>query len=206
MTTTPEVIRLREDWLLQLAALMQPAMVGAAKLEFPKYRVACGFPSRGGLANKKRVVGQCWSASASADRHAEILITPLESNPEKVASTLAHELIHACLPNAGHKAPFARAAKALGFTSPWTQTPETEEFWAWVRPLLAQLPAYPHGALSAMSPVAAPKPQKGRLLKASCFCDYTVRVTRKWVDEVGAPHCPLHGEMTVEGAQDDGED
>lgn len=205
-TTTADVIRLREAWLLKLAELMQPAMIGAARLEFPQYRVTCGFPSRGGLAKKKRVVGQCWSAKASSDRHAEIFVTPLEDNPEEVASTLAHELIHACLPEAGHKAPFARAAKALGFKAPWTSTPETDEFWAWVRPLLAQMPAYPHGRLHDMAPVAAPKPQKGRLLKAECACGYTVRITRKWVVEAGPPHCPQHGAMCVDLGDDAGEE
>lgn len=43
-----------------------------------------------------------------------------------------------------------------------------------------------------------PKPQTGRLRKACCSeCGYTVRVTAKWV-EVGPPHCPNHGAMTVE--------
>ena len=27
---------------------------------------------------------------------------------------------------------------------------------------------------------------------------YRIKPTKKWVDEVGAPGCPIHGEMTVE--------
>ena len=50
-----------------------------------------------------------------------------------------------------------------------------------------------------MTAVAAPKKQSSRLLKAECeSCGYTVRVTRKWVDQVGAPHCPTHGEMSLD--------
>jgi len=53
-----------------------------------------------------------------------------------------------------------------------------------------------------------PPKQSTRLLKAACehrdegadACGYTVRVTRKWVDQLGAPHCPVHGAMEVEGA------
>lgn len=53
-----------------------------------------------------------------------------------------------------------------------------------------------------------PPKQTTRLLKAACAhqdegedaCGYTVRVTRKWVDQLGAPHCPVHGAMEVEGA------
>lgn len=44
---------------------------------------------------------------------------------------------------------------------------------------------------------AKPK-QSTRLKKCECGeCGYTVRVTQKWLD-VGAPHCPEHGEMTAE--------
>lgn len=195
------VIELREAWLNDLVNLVRPHMEQAAGLTFPALRVSCGFPSRGGASGK--VIGQCWAAAASADAHAEIFITPLEDQPEAVASTLVHELIHACLPTAGHRAPFARAAKAVGFKAPWKATPETDAFWAWVRPLVDQLPPYPHGRLNAMSAVAAPKPQKARLLKAECeACGYTVRVTRKWLDEAGAPLCPCNREpMTCEGAQ-----
>lgn len=208
MFKRPHIIALREDWLSQLAKLVQPFMETSCKLEFPDFRVSCGFPSRGGKSGK--VVGECWSAAASSDRHAEIFITPLEDRPDAVASALVHEMIHAALPRAGHRAPFQRAAKTLGFEAPWKSTPETEVFWAWVRPLIAQLPPYPHGKLTAMTAVAAPKPQKGRLLKAECGeCGYTVRVTRKWIDEAGAPICPCNMlAMTCEGvaAGEDGEE
>lgn len=39
-----------------------------------------------------------------------------------------------------------------------------------------------------------------RLRKCECGeCGYVARVTSKWIDEVGAPHCPNHGAMNVEG-------
>lgn len=53
---------------------------------------------------------------------------------------------------------------------------------------------------------AKPK-QSTRMLKASCTgdndgapCGYTVRLSKKWAQELGAPGCPVHGAMTVEGA------
>lgn len=54
-----------------------------------------------------------------------------------------------------------------------------------------------------------PPKQSTRLLKAICgdagsdgeHCGYTVRITRKWVEELGAPHCPVHGSMEVEGIE-----
>lgn len=52
----------------------------------------------------------------------------------------------------------------------------------------------------------AKKKQSTRMLKAACdaqgddgaACGYTVRLTKKWASELGA-HCPLHGQMAVEG-------
>jgi hypothetical protein len=35
-----------------------------------------------------------------------------------------------------------------------------------------------------------------RLIKCECpECGYVCRTTQKWLDDVGAPHCPEHGEM-----------
>jgi hypothetical protein len=41
----------------------------------------------------------------------------------------------------------------------------------------------------------AANPARTRLLKAICGdCAYTVRVTRRWLDELGAPLCPCNRE------------
>lgn len=38
-----------------------------------------------------------------------------------------------------------------------------------------------------------------RLIKCECAnCGYVCRTTRTWLDDVGPPHCPDHGEMGVE--------
>jgi len=38
-----------------------------------------------------------------------------------------------------------------------------------------------------------------RMIKCECLeCGYVCRTTRTWLDEVGAPHCPEHGEMGVQ--------
>lgn len=45
----------------------------------------------------------------------------------------------------------------------------------------------------------APKKQTTRLLKVTCTeCGYPARVTRKWLDDKGPPHCPDHGQMAAE--------
>ncbi|HCF6730452.1 TPA: hypothetical protein NII60_000284 [Pseudomonas aeruginosa] len=44
----------------------------------------------------------------------------------------------------------------------------------------------------------AKKKQSTRLKKVECSeCGYVARVTQKWLDKSGPPHCPEHGEMTV---------
>src|SRR5215831_5150858 len=80
-------IQLREDWLNRLAKGFMAHIAEAAGLTFPPVRVTCGFPSRGGeMGGKTRVRGQCWSAEASEDRHAEIFISPVEAEVETVAA------------------------------------------------------------------------------------------------------------------------
>lgn len=210
MTTAPtaNVAKLREAWLTDLARSYEPHLQDMAAGQLPKYRVTCGFPSSGGMMGKKsRVRGECWSASASADGHAEIFISPVEDDRDTIAAILAHEMVHAIFPQAGHKGPFVKAMKNLGHVAPFTTSNATDEFFGWARPLINAVGDYPHAQLLAMSRVGAKKKQTSRLIKAECdACGYTVRVTRKWVDQAGAPHCPQHGAMIVEGADDAGDD
>lgn len=51
-----------------------------------------------------------------------------------------------------------------------------------------------------------PKKQKTRMLKCECAeCGYTVRTARKWLEQAGAPLCPIegHGVMEHEPLGDD---
>lgn len=189
-------IALREDWLNQLARAFMAHITDITGLAFPPVRVTCGFPSRGGeMGGKTRVRGQCWSADASEDKHAEIFISPVEADDETVAAILAHELVHASIPEAGHGKPFQRAMAKLGHVAPFTTATATQVFWDWARPHLEAVGPYPHAMLLAMRPVAAPKKQVARMLKCTCMeddCGYSVRGARKWLLEVGFPICPKH--------------
>lgn len=205
---TVNVTAQREAWLAGLAAAFQPVLEDRAALTFPPYRVTCGFPSKGGeMGRKTRVRGQCWAAIASEDRHAEIFVSPVEDDAATIAAILAHEMIHAALPQAGHKGPFQSAARAIGHKAPFTSSEPTPEFMAWAGPLIDAAGPYPHKRLNAFAAVGARKKQKARLLKAECeACGYTVRVTRTWVVQAGPPHCPVDGPMTVDLGDEDGEE
>ena len=115
-----------------------------------------------------------------------------------MADILGHELIHAAVgPKVGHKGIFRTLATDLGLIGKMTATVGGEKYIALVAPFLEQLGPYPHGELDAKAgPV---KPQTTRLIKVQCpMCEYTARITRKWLDDPGAPFCPTHSEQMEE--------
>src|SRR3546814_18282994 len=64
----------------------------------------------------------------------------------------------------------------------------------------------PHARLDTDGESTAPKKQKTRMLKCECAeCGYTVRTARKWLEQAGAPLCPIedHGQMSHEPLDDD---
>jgi hypothetical protein len=129
-----------------------------------------------------------------------VLIRPDQSDPIVVAAILAHELVHAAVGlECGHKGAFRKVATRIGLEGKMTATWPGAAFKSNVAPILAAVGPLPHAALGFGASSAPPK-QKTRLLKAERGdCGYTVRVTRKWVDDAGAPHCPKHGAMQVDG-------
>jgi len=186
----------REEWL-QAATEELRILFKQCGDEIPtQVRSSCGFPSKSALSNKNRRIGECWSARASADSHAEIFISPTISESSRVLDILAHELIHAVHPNAGHGKAFKRTATAIGLEGKMTATVAGEKFKAWAQPVLERLGQYPHADLV---PSNAQKKQTTRMLKCVCTeCGYTVRVAGKWLADMGAPHCPEHGQMDTE--------
>lgn len=186
--------RNREDWLANLARGLGPWFADLG-YPIPAVRFAIGFPSSG---KRGRVIGECWSADSSADGTHEILIRPDQADPLEVAAILAHELAHAAVGlAAGHGPIFKKVANAIGLEGPMKSTRPGDAFKRTVRPILAAVGPLPHASLDWLRSSGPPK-QSTRLLKAKCpHCGYTVRITRKWIDEVGTPHCPVDGEMEL---------
>jgi hypothetical protein len=188
----------REAWLTDCGTKLQPLVEEAVGKKLPKWRISISFPSRGGLAIRKRTVGQCWSPLASADGVVEILISPVLHNVSDIIGTVAHEMIHAAGIH-GHKEEFKRAGLKLGLVGKPTHMGAGPEFIKKVGSLIEEIGyELPHSPIIADgNPLF--KPEKGRMLKAYCpKCDYTVRVTRKWLDEAGAPFCPTDMKRMVE--------
>lgn len=202
----------REEWLEAAVKLMEPVFKGANYTVLP-VRVSCGWPSSRGLSGKKRCLGEAWARAASSDNVAQIFISPwLEKplEPQGVLATLIHEVVHTVVGHAeGHNKVFGKCARAVGLDGKLTATLAgerlTEDFKAW----LAKLGPYPHCKLDQSK--SPKKKQTTRMVKCECpECGYTARVSRKWLDDVGAPGCPKHGVMAYEIPEelggDDGEE
>lgn len=209
----------REAWMQAAIETFRPWLTEAGADVPAGVRVSVGWP--GGRGNKQHVVGQCWMASAVADRIPMIFVSPVQDNPIDVLETILHELIHAA-GNHGHRGAFRKVGLALGFLDPMTASPASEELKARLAEVAEKLGPYGHSRIIARDTLGAtiipgagvaagegelaPPPVQGtRMIKAACRdCGYTVRLTRKWI-AVAVPQCPVHhldmdieekGEMT----------
>lgn len=173
----------------------------------PECSVTCGWPSKLGLSQKKRRIGECWTGKVSADKKAAIFISPIlgekvESEGD-VLATLVHEVVHAVVGlKCGHRGDFPKCAKAVGLVGKMTCTTAGPELVEVMRGWSKDLGTYPHGVMRpGDADTNAPKKQSTRMIKCECeHCGYSVRTTRKWLEEAGAPICPLkgHGPMSFE--------
>jgi hypothetical protein len=195
-----EVTLNREAWLQAAIQSIRPIFLGAG-YTIPEVQVSVGWPSSGGLAQKKKTIGQCWFGTASADGKPQLFISPLLDNliePQGVLATLVHEVCHvAAGPDAKHGPKFVKVMKKLGLEGKPTATSAGEDLIVRFAELEKVLGAFPHARII---PLKLPKTQTTRMHKAECACcGYTVRLSKKWAD-VGAPFCPVptHGVLKME--------
>lgn len=185
---TPSVVRHR--WIELAVVALRDRFSQADYVVPPTLRVSVGWPK--GSHGRGRAIGQCWSLDASSDKHSEIFVSPELGEQEssvKIMGVLAHEMVHATVGVAfGHKKPFKRCAEAVGLIGKMTSTDEGPEFTGFANRFVGEHGSYPAGRLS----LDARKKQSTRLLKCECGdCGYVARITRKWLNDVGAPICPL---------------
>jgi len=194
MTTaiaTAEKFSTREEWLVAAIEALGKTVFADAGVELPPVRVSVGWP--GGRGKKDNVIGQCWPTGLAADKKAQLFISPVLNDGARVLDVLAHELVHAaddC--KNGHKAPFAKIAKAIGLTGKMTATVASPELVEKLNALVLELGIYPHAELARSGGSHEPKKQGTRMIKAECpvGSGYKVRLTLKWIEELGAPICP----------------
>lgn len=181
----------REQWLETAVQKLRPVFLGHG-YTVPELRVSVGWPSSGGLGNKKRTIGQCWFGTAAADGKPQLFISPLLEDPRDpmgVLATLVHEIGHTVVgPDAKHGPKFKKMATKVGLAGKPTSTHAGEDLMARLILLADELGDFPH---SKIVPVKAPKVQSTRMKKMECEgCGYVARTTKKWLDECGPVICP----------------
>lgn len=202
----------REDWLRSATNELRPYFAETGHRLPENIRFAIAFPSTG---RKGRHVGECWHSSTSDDGNFEIIVRADIADPVEVLGVLVHELVHVVLPvEAGHGKLYREAALKIGLEGQMRHAMPGVLLQKRLAELAAALGPLPHARLNIergrdnRGPADRPKKQAARLLKAECGgpgCGYTVRVTAKWVRDIGPPHCPLHGAMNVTLPAEDAE-
>lgn len=182
----------REEWLLAAVEELRP-MFEAQGAKLPDaIRVTCGFPSN---AKRSGAIGEAWSSASSADKHWEILISPVLAEPARVFDVLIHELCHTTAGAMNHGRVFGSVAHRMGLVmagNSWKSTMQGPTFAEMYGAIIDGLGAYPHAPLS----MGQTKKQGTRLLKAACGCGYTIRLTAKWAN-TGLPTCICGGAFNL---------
>lgn len=203
----------REGWLLAAVSLIRP-FFSEKGYTVPEVRVSCGWPSSRGLSAKKPTIGEAWCKSAASDKIAQLFITPrLKEEPKDEAGilpTLVHEVAHATVGNKeGHNKVFGKCARAVGLEGKLTATIAGKALLDLCVKWHEALGPFPGGNLNPkMRPV---KKQSTRLVKCQCTkSEYNVRITRKWLEEFGAPISPVNNKPMAfeipDGLDFDGDD
>lgn len=191
----------RETWLTNSLERFVKPLFKEHSLGAPDARVSVGFPSRRAVSTRKRADGECWSCKATKDQVHQIFISPFIDDGTEALGILIHEYTHASVgTECGHKAPFKRAATAVGLTGKMTSTVLCPELAEQCRLYVESAGEYPHRALVLTE---KEKRQGTRMLKAECpNCGYTIRTTQKWVD-VGLPICVCGTEFQLTTPEDE---
>lgn len=178
-------INTREAWLR--ACLTRVTAGWPVGSDLPENtRISVGFPQKARGRGAGRVI-ESYEPAQSEGGNWEIFVSPTMADSLEVARAVAMEAARI----ATRRSPTAREIETLGERA---------------RRVCETLPPYPHTALKvgAAAPGKVPAERPGsRLIKVTCpGCDYTMRITRKWL-RVKVPVCPFdaaHGIMRVEGA------
>lgn len=184
----------RHAWLERSRQYCSELLAGIGAEPPAEARVTIGFPSTG---SRGKAIGQCWPPQASRDAHVEIFISPRLDDSVEIVGVVMHELVHAAVGNeCGHRGAFRKTAKKVGLTGKMTATVVGAELKKKVEAWIAKNGKYPASGLNA---IRLHKKQPTRLLKVECEgCGYVARVTSKWVENLGAPICPLCEVQMVE--------
>lgn len=187
----------REQWLEAAVKAVAKQIFAPASVEVPDVRVSVGWP--GGRGPKKNVIGQCFAATTTTDKVAQIFVSPIIDDAYTTVETIAHELIHAIAVDeegvsAGHRGEFIRIAREIGFLAPWKSTPASEELREKLQAIADKLGVYPHAAITVGDRPVVQKTYYIKLVSPQ-DPDFFLRITQTKLDDFGYPKDPWGNEM-----------
>lgn len=182
----------REQWLKGLANGMSTWFVD---LDFPvpKFEIRTGFPSAGIRSSN---ISESWKDDKTSSY--VVYIRPDRGNAENVAAALAFQMCQIAVDgNDEHGLLFRHVAISIGLKGRKRESKPGRLFSELVKPILKKIGPLPSPDLE-LSNNLTKGGQTSRMKKVSCKeCGYVARVSRKWLDMIGPPHCPKHGAMEV---------
>src|SRR6266700_1956243 len=169
-----QLTRLREAWLERAASFLVDYMVQCG-LPRTAVRVSCGWPSRGGLAARVAVIGQCFPPTVCRDGIPQVFVSPRIEDSLQVLGVLLHELVHAAIGcQFGHRKEFSQAARRVGLVGPPTATTVGDELRPLLQAYVERVGVYPHAAIQPK--VKAKAGSRLRLYQCACEPPLKVRV------------------------------
>jgi hypothetical protein len=200
----------REEYLVAAVEKLRPWFT-KAKLDIPPVKVSCGFGSK----TPMKTLGECWSSECTFDGTRHIFVTPMHPDAVSSLGTLAHELLHACLPDdAKHGPKFKDGMKAIGLEGKAIHASPGPELQLFIEKIVDELGDYPNPQLKPKQKSKKEKANSKKSFKLFCprkrngekSCiltdktaggDYTVTVSRKML-KLACPICVCGAEMEME--------
>ena len=191
-------MKTREQWLQESLEMMRKDLFTDEVMQgedYPEVHVSTGN-CNGSRGSKLKTLGVCYDAKVSEDKKAHIIIDFQVNDSMRVLDILAHEMVHAVLgAEAGHGPKFKRLATAIGLEGKMTATVAGDKLKEKLASIIDLLGDYPHPKVT----LTGGKKQTTRMIKVECEnTGYVARMSRKWLEEHGAPICPCcHNIMEV---------
>ncbi|TQV78515.1 transcription elongation protein SprT [Denitrobaculum tricleocarpae] len=192
--SSPSSGKVREDWLREVATAMR-GWFDDLGFPLPDFDVRTGFPSVG---RRSPNITDSWTQDNGATY--VILVRPDRSEETEVAAALAFQMCRIAVGDRDqHGYLFRHLAISLGLKGTRNESPPGALFKEITKSILETAGPLPSPEIQQIDKDKAPG-QTSRMIKVSCSeCGYVARVSRKWLSEVGPPHCPLHGPMVPDG-------
>ena len=184
----------REAWLLEVANGMA-SWFDDLGFPLPEFQISSGFPSAG---RRGTATAEAWQEDDKGSYR--ILVRPDRQDAYKLTGAIAHQFAHmaAGVRPAPGRHLFRHIAISIGLRGRATEAAPGRLFRELVEPIIAKAGPLPEPFVGPPKDARKAK-QKTRLIKVSCRqCGYVARVSRKWLDALGEPHCPKHGRMKSE--------